>query len=161
MATWSIKRYGSEKRSAGDRFGPGPYEVGRWRRSKKRERILARLRTKLQSAPPAPKQVARAIKSLNEWKTGEVIGFRLLSDRWVLLRVIGHHEDRGGKFAVLRCEVLPSCDSKEPLRKQQILSFPLVQLTVVERHITNAPSVHGNLDTRRRKRMMAVSHWIR
>ena len=59
---------------------------------------------KLQSAPPAPKQVARAIKSLNEWKTGEVIGFRLLSDRWVLLRVIGHHEDRGGKSAV--CELL-------------------------------------------------------
>jgi len=41
---------------------------------------------------------------LNEWKTGEVIGFRLLSDRWVLLRVIGHHEDRGGKSAV--CELL-------------------------------------------------------
>lgn len=71
---------------------------------KKRERILTRLRTKLQSTPPAPKQVARAIKPLNEWKTGEVIGFRLLSDRWVLLRVIGHHEDRGGKFAV--CELL-------------------------------------------------------
>ena len=71
---------------------------------KKREQVLAKLRTKLQCAPPAPKQVAKTIKSSNEWKTGEVIGFRLLSDRWVLLRVIGHHEDRGGKFAV--CELL-------------------------------------------------------
>jgi len=48
---------------------------------KKREQVLAKLRTKLQSTPPAPKQVAKAIKSSNEWKTGEVIGFRLLSNR--------------------------------------------------------------------------------
>lgn len=71
---------------------------------KKRAQVLARLRTKLQSTQPAPKQVAKTKTSLNEWKTGEIIGFRLLSNRWVLLRVIGHHEDRGGKLAV--CELL-------------------------------------------------------
>ena len=42
---------------------------------KKREQVLARLRTRLQAAPPAPKQVAKAIKSSDEWKRGEVIGF--------------------------------------------------------------------------------------
>ena len=89
---------------------------------KKREQVLARLRTKLQSAPPAPKRVAKAIKSANEWKTGEVIGFRLLSDRWVLMRVIGHHEDRGGKSAV--CELLnwvgESMNSLPPVDKLTI-----------------------------------------
>lgn len=82
-------------------------DLSRWEDGpdrKKREQVLAKLRTKLQSTQPAPKQVAKTIKSFNEWKTGEVIGFRLLSDRWVLLRVIGHHEDRGGKLAV--CELL-------------------------------------------------------
>lgn len=71
---------------------------------KRREKVLAKLRTKLQSRPPAPKRVAKPVKSANEWSIGEVIGFRLLSGCWVLLRVIGHHEDRGGKSAV--CELL-------------------------------------------------------
>jgi hypothetical protein len=71
---------------------------------KKREQVLAKLQTKLLSPPPPPKPVAKTIKSANEWQIGEVIAFRLLSGRWVLLRVIGHNEDRGGKSAV--CELL-------------------------------------------------------
>jgi hypothetical protein len=71
---------------------------------KKREQVLSKLRTKLQSVPPSPKPVAKPKKSSNNWQTGELIGFRLLSDRWIVLRVIGHHEDRGGKSAV--CELL-------------------------------------------------------
>jgi hypothetical protein len=82
-------------------------DLARWEDGadrRKREHVLAKLRTKLQSAPPPQKPVAKTIKSANEWQMGEVIGFRLLSGRWVLLRVIGHHEDRGGKSAV--CELL-------------------------------------------------------
>lgn len=82
-------------------------DLARWKDvadRKRREKVLAKLRTKLQSPPPAPKRVAKTLKSANEWGIGEVIGFRLLSGRWVLLRVIGHHEDRGGKTAV--CELL-------------------------------------------------------
>jgi hypothetical protein len=71
---------------------------------KKREQVLAKLRTKLLSPSPQPKPVAKRIKSANDWQIGEVIAFRLLSGRWVLLRVIGHNEDRGGKSAV--CELL-------------------------------------------------------
>lgn len=71
---------------------------------KRREKVLEKLRTKLQSPAPAPKSVAKRVKSTNDWRIGEVIGFRLLSGGWVLLRVIGHHEDRGGKSAV--CELL-------------------------------------------------------
>lgn len=82
-------------------------DLARWEDAadrRKREHVLAKLRTKLQSTPPSPKRVGKTIKSANEWQMGEVIGFRLLSGRWVLLRVIGHHEDRGGKSAV--CELL-------------------------------------------------------
>lgn len=82
-------------------------DLARWEDAadrRKREQVLAKLRIKLQSAPPLPKAVAKTSKSANEWQMGEVIGFRLLSGRWVLLRVIGHHNDRGGKSAV--CELL-------------------------------------------------------
>jgi hypothetical protein len=73
-------------------------DLARWANAadqKKREQVLHKLRTQLQAAPPSPKRIAKTIKSANEWQEGEVIGFRLLSGRWVLLRVIGHHEDRG------------------------------------------------------------------
>ena len=82
-------------------------DLSRWEDAadrKKREQILSKLRAKLLSLPPSPKPVAKPKKSSNEWQIGELIGFRLLSGRWILLRVIGHHEDRGGKSAV--CELL-------------------------------------------------------
>src|SRR5215204_4102079 len=82
-------------------------DLARWddaANRRKREQVLSKLRTKLQSAPPSPKRVTKTIKAANEWRIGELIGFRLLSGRWVLLRVIGHNQDRGGKSAV--CELL-------------------------------------------------------
>ncbi len=71
---------------------------------KKREKVLFELREKLESPPPKPKRVPKNIKEANSWEIGEVVGFRLLSGKWTLFRTIGHHEDKGGKFAV--CEIL-------------------------------------------------------
>jgi len=44
--------------------------------------------------------VPRTIKEANDWQVGEVVGLRLLSGNWALMRVIGHHVDKGGRFAV-------------------------------------------------------------
>jgi hypothetical protein len=71
---------------------------------KKRAAVLQKVREELLSPQPPAKRVARSIKEANEWKTGELIGFRLLSGKWALLRVIGHYTDNGGRFAV--CELL-------------------------------------------------------
>jgi hypothetical protein len=65
---------------------------------------LSQLREKLLSPPPPPKRVPRTIKSANEWLVGEVIAFRLTSGNWTLMRVIGHHSDKGGRSAI--CELL-------------------------------------------------------
>ena len=104
---WRLGRLDEEVLHKAVRVIESGQDLARWDDAadrKKREQVLAKLRTRLQSAPPAPKKVAKTVKSANEWQKGEVIGFRLLSGRWVLLRVIGHHEDRGGKSAV--CELL-------------------------------------------------------
>jgi hypothetical protein len=42
---------------------------------KRHEKVLAKLRTKLQSPAPAPKSVAKRVKSTNEWRIGEVKRF--------------------------------------------------------------------------------------
>ena len=82
-------------------------DLRRWEHSRdrtKREKVLAKLRAQLLTPQPAPKHIAKPFKAANDWKLGEVVGFQLASGRWVLLRVIGHHEDRGGRSAV--CELL-------------------------------------------------------
>lgn len=104
---WRLGRLEDEIMKNALRVIDSGQDLARWEDvtdRKRREKVLAKLRTKLQSPPPDPKRVAKPVKSMNEWRIGEVIGFRLLSGRWVLLRVIGHHEDRGGKSAV--CELL-------------------------------------------------------
>ncbi len=71
---------------------------------KRREAVLGKLRTQLLSQPPPAKRVPRPFKAANDWDVGEVVALRLASQRWALMRVIGHHSDKGGRSAV--CELL-------------------------------------------------------
>jgi len=82
-------------------------DLARWQSQRdrsKRAAVLAKLRSQLLSPQPGPKRIPKTIKSANEWVVGEVIAFQLLSGRWVLMRVIGHNTDKGGRSAV--CELL-------------------------------------------------------
>ena len=97
-------------------------DLARWPTAsdhQKRERTLAKLRDKLLAPPPSPKHIPKPVRSATEWTTGEVIAFRLSSNRLALIRVIGHHEDKGGRSAV--CELLDwtgeSIPSAEEIRQ--------------------------------------------
>ncbi len=82
-------------------------DLEKWDDAKERAKravVLARTRAELLSASPPAKRVPRTIREANEWQIGETIGFQLLSGRWTMFRVIGHHTDKGGRFAV--CELL-------------------------------------------------------
>jgi len=82
-------------------------DLERWDDAKsraKREKVLEKTRAELLAAPPPAKRVPRTIREANEWQLGETIGFQLLSGKWTMFRVIGHHTDKGGRFAV--CELL-------------------------------------------------------
>lgn len=82
-------------------------DLVRWdqlRERTKRAAVLEKLREELLSPPPPEKRVAKTHKAANAWHVGEIIGFRLLSGKWILLRVLGYHVDKGGRNAV--CELL-------------------------------------------------------
>lgn len=89
---------------------------------RRRERVLAELEQRLRTAPPAPKRVPRRVREANDWAVGEHVAFQLASGRWTILRVIGHHEDRGGRFAVF--ELLDwtgeQVAAAEPLAKRAV-----------------------------------------
>lgn len=71
---------------------------------KKRAGVLQKLRTTLESPQPEAKSMAKRHVAANAWKKGDLVSYRLLSGRFIIIRVIGHHADRGGRFAV--CELL-------------------------------------------------------
>lgn len=86
----------------------GGSTLSRWvARSKeytKRRAVLEKHRAQLTSSQPPEKLVSKRFRESNEWKVGELIGFRLLSGRCVVLRVIGNHSDKGGTSPI--CELL-------------------------------------------------------
>ncbi len=82
-------------------------DLARWDQPQdraKRAAVLARVRDQLRTPPPPPQRIAKRRVATTTWEVGDVIAFRLLSGRQTLLRVIDHHDDKGGRLAV--CELL-------------------------------------------------------
>ena len=104
---WKLGRLEERTRQEALRVIDTGLDLERWdvpKERQKRSAVLAKLREELLSPPLEPKRVPQIIKEANDWVVGEVVAFRLLSGKWTLLRVIGHHVDKGGRIAA--CELL-------------------------------------------------------
>ena len=66
----------------------------------------------LLSPQPPEKRIAKRFRGSNEWQVGDLVAHQLLSGRLVILRVIGHHTDRGGRSPV--CEFLDWVGTEVP-----------------------------------------------
>lgn len=71
---------------------------------KKRQIVLQKMRTQLRSPQPQLKLFRKRYRDTNEWEVGDLVSYRLLSSRFIIFRIIGHHTDKGGKSPI--CEVL-------------------------------------------------------
>ena len=83
---------------------------------KKRQAVLLRLRAQLVSRQPAEKRIPKSFRSSNEWQKGDLVAYRLLSGRFVIWRVIGHHTDKGGTAPI--CELLDWVGDDVPSESQ-------------------------------------------
>ncbi|HZD75885.1 MAG TPA: hypothetical protein VE218_02700, partial [Acidobacteriaceae bacterium] len=70
----------------------------------KRKLVLEKLRLQLTSSQPPEKRVSKRFRDSNEWAVGDLVAYRLPSGRFVILRTIGHHSDKGGTSPI--CELL-------------------------------------------------------
>jgi hypothetical protein len=106
LTQWKLGRVEESVRRQAVRIIDDGADLARWDDATRPRRaaVLAKARAELMSEPPRAKRVPRTVREANAWQVGETIGFQLLSGRWTLLRVIGHHADRGGRFAI--CELL-------------------------------------------------------
>jgi hypothetical protein len=122
---WKLGRLEERTKNEALRLIDSGEDLRRWgdpKDRKKRAAVLEKLREQLVSPQPAPKRVPRTVKGANDWSVGEVVGLQLTSGRWTLLRVIGHHEDKGGRHAV--CELLDWVGERFP-SAEQIARMPI------------------------------------
>ena len=107
VAQWKLGRLEESTKKMALQVIDDGTDLARWDDAQsrvKREVVLAKTRAELLAASPPAKRVPQTIREANEWHLGETIGFQLLSGKWTMFRVIGHHADKGGRFAV--CELL-------------------------------------------------------
>lgn len=102
---WSLGRLLPDVRVKALEILDSGADLARWQHdpkaAAKRQIVLGRLRTQLESPMPEAKKVARRFRSTNDWAVGSVHGYQLKSQQWCLFRVIGHHEDQGGLAPVV------------------------------------------------------------
>ena len=106
-AAWRLGRPSDRATAQALRVVDDGADLRRWPDPKdraKRSAVLHQLASRLQSAPPSAKRIAKRHVAANDWEVGELVAYRLISDAWTLFRVIGHHADKGGRHAV--CEPL-------------------------------------------------------
>jgi hypothetical protein len=83
-------------------------DLARWEAGskdfKKRKAVLEKLRAQLTSPQPAEKHIPKRFRDSTEWQIGDLVAYRMQSGRFVILRTIGHHSDKGGTGPI--CELL-------------------------------------------------------
>jgi hypothetical protein len=108
-------------------------DLARWQDDpkalQKRRHVLVKLQQQLESPPPPPKKIRQAYRSTCDWEEGEIIAFRLLSGRLILLRVLMINRDRGGAYPT--CEILDWVGEVVPAK--EVLETLPVRRTILER----------------------------
>jgi hypothetical protein len=83
-------------------------DLNRWKDNnvqyQKRKKVLQKLKNQLLSPQPIPKKIPKRFRNSTDWEIGDVVSYKTLSDKYILFRVIGFHEDKGGRAPV--CELL-------------------------------------------------------
>lgn len=79
----------------------GHIDLRRWQEDKKlylkRETVLKNLRLQLDSPMPAPKKIPKRFKATCEFQKGDAISYRLLSGKYIILKLFGWLTDKGGR----------------------------------------------------------------
>jgi hypothetical protein len=83
-------------------------DLARWESGskdfEKRKVVLNKLRAQLTSPYPPEKRIPKRFRDTNEWRVGDLVAYKMRSGRFVILRTIGHHGDKGGTGPI--CELL-------------------------------------------------------
>ncbi|HKW62377.1 MAG TPA: hypothetical protein VJN89_07530 [Candidatus Acidoferrum sp.] len=130
-------------------------DLKRWEEDlliRKRQAALEKLRQQLLSPQPPARRIPKRFRDTCDWEVGELIGYLLKSGKWVILRVTGHHADRGGTSPT--CELLRYVGARVP-SAEQLLKLPVWKWKQIPEHsqLTLARSKERELPFERVKRL--------
>jgi hypothetical protein len=137
---------------------------------RKRQAVLERLRSTLLSPQPPEKQVPKRFRDVNEWHVGDLITYRLLSDRLIIMRVIGHHTDRGGTAPIIELldwvgQELPNnlgaLQIRKSIGKTVITQLMIGRGRAKERPDKRLQQLSANLPPVQKPRFYTVTLWRR
>ena len=90
-----------------------PWLAGKFER--KRKSVLDAVRQQIESPQPPPRKIPKRVRAVCEWEPTELLGYRLLSGDYIILRLSHLVSDKGGVYPA--CEPLdwqgkefPSCE---------------------------------------------------
>ncbi|MBK8268867.1 MAG: hypothetical protein IPK83_11415 [Planctomycetes bacterium] len=68
---------------------------------RKRQAVMAALKVQLLSPQPPPKRLSKVFHDRTDWRIGHAVSYRLLSGKYVVLRVIGLDSDAKSQTAIV------------------------------------------------------------
>ena len=94
-------------------------DLERWKEDpktlKKRENAIAKLKKQLLTDQPKEKRIPKVYREESTFNIGDIFSYQNELDSKVLFRVIGIHQDKGGRFSV--CELLDWFEKELPIKK--------------------------------------------
>lgn len=126
VTQWKCGRLEQQVRQSAFRVIEDGSDLARWEAGtadyKKRQAVLTSVRAMLESPQPPEKPIRKQFRDSNEWSVGDLISYQLLSGKKIVMRVIGHHSDKGGTSPI--CELLDWIGTEIPDAEQlQALSI--------------------------------------
>lgn len=127
LIQWKLGRLQDEVKARAINIIDNGSDLNRWeedpKEKKQREKVLLKLRDKLNSPQPKAKKVPKRFVAITDLKKGDVVSYQLLSDEYIILKVIGIIE----QWTEDRYPLFEICDwqGKEIPTKEQIIQLPL------------------------------------
>lgn len=124
---WKLGRLLDRVKSEALRIIDSGEDLEAWReessaRQRKRAAVLQRLREQLLSPQPKPRQIRLPYASRTDWEPGHLVAYRLLSGRWVCLRVLLIQEGKRDRHPIV--ELLDWVGDSPPTDPESISCIP-------------------------------------
>jgi hypothetical protein len=148
-------------------------DLAKWKSSpdyRKRQAVLEKLRATLLSPQPPEKRVPQRFRDVNEWHVGDLITYRLPSERLIIMRVIGHHTDRGGTAPIVELldwvglelpDNLDALQIRKSVGKTVITQLMIGRTRAKERPDERLQHLSSNLPPIQKPRFYSVTLWRR
>src|SRR3989344_1312494 len=91
----------------------------------KRAAVLQKLKEQLLSPQPPVKKVPKTFRENTPYEVGDVLRYRTTNDKYVLFRVIGHHDDIGGHYPI--CELLDWIGTNAEISEKEINQLSIMR----------------------------------